>query len=432
VHFNPIKTELRSWMLTRCYALLMASCLFAASAFANAATLQSAVAQPDPSAQNCLDNLRHQALANGYAEPLVSQVFARIQIKPKVIASDRAQAEFVQTFSQYYAKRVTPQRVEQGRNLLVTHQVLLNDIQRDTGIPPQYILALWGLETNFGGYLGNLHTPSALATLACDARRSAFFTREFMAALAILAAGDIAPDDLIGSWAGAIGHMQFMPTTFLAHAVDADQDGRRDVLRSLPDAFYSGAAYLQSLGWDSGFRWGREVHLPANFDYANSGAKNSKPLSEWSVAGVTDTQDHALPKLSLAAAILLPMGHTGPAFLSYANFNIIKAWNRSESYALTVVRLADRIAGAGKLSRPLPDVQLGINEIKALQSSLTQLGYDPGPADGLIGPGTRGAVRAYQVSHNLIADGFPSQDLISQVRNAVKYQPQQVPAKTHQ
>ncbi len=339
---------------------------------------------------------------------------------PRVVAADRAQPEFTQTFTQYYNARVTPTRVAKGRSVLLEHHQLLADVQRETGVPPQYLVALWGLETNFGSYFGKLSIPSALTTLACDGRRASFFTRELFATLRIIAAGDISADRMIGSWAGAIGHMQFMPTTYLDHAVDGDGDGRRDLLGSIPDALTSGASYLARLGWQPGYRWGREVVLPEGFDHALSGRDQWQPLRFWSERGVRDVFGKPLPPLANEAALLLPSGHSGPAFLVYQNFRILMRWNRSESYALSVGRLADRIAGAGRLHTPPPEQRFTTVAIKTLQENLNRLGYDTGKPDGVLGPATRGAIRSFQQAEGLIADGYPSTVLFGAVSAALE------------
>ncbi len=369
--------------------------------------------------QTCVADLRQRALDSGVPDNTVATVMDNVVELPRVISADRAQPEFTQTFTQYYNARVTPARVEKGREMLTRHASFLALVQRETGIPPQYLVALWGLETNYGNYFGTLSIPSALTTLACDSRRADFFANELLAVLKIIAAGDIDADALIGSWAGAIGHMQFMPTTYLAHAVDGDGDGRRDLLGSLNDALTSGAAYLESLGWQAGYRWGREVVLPNDFDHAQAGRSNWQPLSYWSATGITDTFDRPLAEIDLEAALLLPSGHTGPAFLVYPNFKTLMKWNRSESYALSVGRLADRIAGAGRLRAALPSERFATTDITNLQSNLNTLGYDAGKPDGVLGPGTRGAIRRFQQQFGLIADGYPSTELFATVARQI-------------
>lgn len=362
--------------------------------------------------EQCKTQLSALALSQGISNQTVKQVFADVEQIPRVIMSDRTQPEFTQTFTEYYERRVTKRRVDEGRRKLRQHADLLSNIQHKSGVPAQYLIALWGLETNFGAYFGKLSIPSALATLACDDRRPEFFQREFLAVLQIVDRGDIAASALTGSWAGAIGHMQFMPSTFLAHAVDGDGDGRRDLIGNLPDALTSGASYLGSLGWQPGYRWGREVLLDPDFDYTLAGLDRWQPLSTWRELGVTDVFSNPLPGTDLSAALLVPTGHQGPAFLVYPNFRVIMGWNRSEAYALSVGRLADRIAGAGRLQTPLPaveDLRLPIKEVRALQEKLTALGFDAGKPDGILGPGTRKAVSAFQDANDLIADGYPNQ-----------------------
>lgn len=363
----------------------------------------------------CVERLRESAIAEGIAPRTVDDVFAKVEQLPRVISSDRAQPEFTRTFTDYYSRRVTNSRTTKGRRLLQEHNDLLQQIKAETGVPPQYLVALWGLETNFGSYFGNLPLPSALTTLACDKRRPDFFQAQLFAALRIIDAGDIAAAEMVGSWAGAIGHMQFMPTTFLNHAVDADLDGRRDLLGSIADALSSGARYLADIGWQAGYRWGREVILPDNFDYARTGSDNWQPLSEWAQLGVLDVFGNPLKAVDLPSAIVLPSGHTGPAFAVYPNFRVIMKWNRSEHYALSVGRLADRIAGSGRLHRQPAEAPLALATIKQLQENLTALGFDTRGADGILGPATRNAIQRFQKSHGMIADGYPHEGLIARV-----------------
>jgi membrane-bound lytic murein transglycosylase B len=360
--------------------------------------------------EQCKSRLSTLAIEQGITQATVEQVFADVEQIPRVIASDRSQPEFTQTFTEYYQRRVTSHRVEEGRKQLAVQAPLLREIQQATGVPPHYLVALWGLETNFGSYFGKLSIPSALTTLACDTRRAAFFQRELLAVLQIVDRGDIEASALIGSWAGAIGHMQFMPTTFLQHAIDGDGDGRRDLIGNLPDALGSGGSYLQSLGWHSGYRWGREVLLSDDFDYTQAGLDQWRPLSSWRALGVTDVSANPMPDIELEAALLVPTGHQGPAFLVYPNFRVIMGWNRSEAYALSVGRLADRIAGAGRLHNSLPaieDLRVPTEDVIRLQQQLNTLGFDSGEPDGVLGPATRKAISGFQKANSLIADGYP-------------------------
>jgi len=367
-----------------------------------------------PTFDACITELQGTALAEGISPSTVSDVLGSAEYIERVVNSDRAQPEFNTTFTTYYGQRVTAQRIKLGRELLTSHEPLLARLQRETGVPPHYLLALWGLETNFGHYFGNLSIPSALATLACDSRRTEFFANELIATLKIIDAGDLDPAELRGSWAGAIGHMQFMPTTYLAHAVDGDGDGRRDLFGSIDDALTSGGHYLRSLGWKKGFRWGREVRLPSGFDYAATGIEQRQSLSGWAELGVMDAFGNPLPSLALEAAIVVPTGATGPAFIIYDNFDIIMQWNRSQSYALAVGLLADRINGAGQLSTPLPQVEtirVSRAQTLELQQTLNDLGYESGKPDGVVGPATTRAIRSFQASRGLLADGYPNQQL---------------------
>lgn len=368
----------------------------------------------------CTAKLRDQAISQGLSRAAIDEVFTAVELIPRAISADRKQAEFTQTFSDYYNKRVTPTRVTLGRKLYTQHRQLLAKVELSTGVPAQYLLALWGLETNFGNYLGKLSIPSALATLACDSRRGEFFTRELMAVIQVVAREEISAASLVGSWAGAMGHVQFMPTTWLEYAVDGDNDGRRDLYGSLDDALHSAANYLQNLGWEPGFRWGREVVLPKGFDYALTGSDQWQMLSYWHDLGVNDVFGKPLPSLPAKAAILLPMGHQGPAFVVYENFRTIMQWNRSESYALSVGCLADRIAGAGRLSQALPTQQQSALPRAALinlQQALIARGYTPGKPDGILGPATRKAIRAFQQASNLVADGYPNQEVFANLQS---------------
>ena len=262
----------------------------------------------------------------------------------------------------------------------------------------------------------------SLATLACDPRRSGFFSDELMAALRMIDRGDALPERMQGSWAGAMGHMQFLPSAYLRHAVDGDGDGRRDLWDSLPDVMHSAGNFLRALGWQRGLRWGREVLLPGNFDYALAGRDRPRPLSYWVSLGVTDAYGRALPALDIPAAVLVPAGHDGPAFIVYDNFDVIMRWNRSEYYALAVGRLADRIAGAGQLARePDPDEPpVSLDDVRRLQADLVKLGYDPGEIDGIFGAKTRRALSRFQRERRLVADGHLDVESLAAVRAATE------------
>jgi membrane-bound lytic murein transglycosylase B len=358
--------------------------------------------------------LRADALSRGISAATFDQALADFQPIQRVIELDQRQPEFVDTFWNYLDRRVEGRRLTLGKEHLDAQRQLLRDVQARYGIPPALLIAFWGLETNFGGTTGNFPAPIALATLAYDHRRAAFFRNELLNALSILEQGHIPIADMKGSWAGAMGQMQFMPSTFLGYAVDGDGDGRKDIWRSLPDAFHSAANYLQRSGWQANEIWGREVMLPAGFDYAVARLDIKRPLREWSALGVRQADGKPLPQAAMSGAILLPQGHLGPAFLVYRNFDVIMQWNRSINYALSVGHLADRLKGgsAFKLGRDADNRRLTRDQLMEIQSRLGQLGFEPGNIDGIPGSKTRIAIRAYQKAAGLPADGHASASLL--------------------
>ena len=363
--------------------------------------------------ETCVDRLKRQALDTNISPRVVETVFADVRYLPRVIELDRKQPEFSQTFYGYYSQRVTDFRVLQGRKLLEFHSELLNSLARQYGVPAHYLVAFWGMETNFGRHLGKINVLDSLTTLACDPRRSEFFTTELMDALWLVQTGVAGRDTMLGSWAGAMGNMQFMPSTYRRYARDADKDGKADLWNSLEDAFTSAALYLQQLGWEPEWRWGREVLLPQDFDYSLAGRDKPQPLKFWASAGVLDSNKSPLPDLDKTAAVLVPSGHKGPAFLVYDNFNVILKWNLSEFYALSVGILADRIKGEDGLhSQPPKHDPFTISVIKSLQTNLNVLGFDAGKVDGIFGTKTKESLRLFQKQHGFIADGFPHRDVI--------------------
>nr|WP_288144965.1 lytic murein transglycosylase [Marinobacter sp.] len=364
----------------------------------------------------CKARLQEQAIAAGVSSETAGEVMSGVQHLARVIELDRRQPEFTTTFADYLNRRVNEARVSKGRELLQEHEDLLARVTRETGVPAPYLVSFWGLETNFGSYFGKMPVPSSLTTLACDPRRSTFFTEQLIAALRIIDEGAIPADQMEGSWAGAMGHVQFMPTVFLKHAVDADGDGRRDLWNSLPDAMMSAGRFLESMGWNGDYRWGREVLLPENFDYSLADGRRL-PLEEWRNMGITDAFGNALAREPIKAALVVPAGHRGPAFLAYDNFRVIMSWNRSEFYAIAVGHLADRIAGAGKLQNLPPEdaPALSRDNIISLQNALQQRGYEPGKPDGIMGPATRSAIRQFQAANKLVADGYPGESVLAEL-----------------
>jgi membrane-bound lytic murein transglycosylase B len=369
---------------------------------------------PSPDFQQCLAGLQDQARTQGRSDETVDVLIPSLVQQTRVLELDRQQPEFMQTFGRYLAIRVTDTRIATGREKLAQNRVLLESLQRQYGVPAPVLVAFWGLETNYGGYLGTTPSLDALATLACDPRRSAFFTTEFLTALELLEREELDPASMQGSWAGAMGHTQFMPSTWDRYAVDGDGDGRVDLWASEADALASGANFLSELGWVPGLRWGREVRLPEAFDYALAGDGTRRPLAAWADLEIRQANGAPLPSAEVDAKLVVPAGADGPAFLVYRNFDVIMGWNRSESYALSVGLLADRIAGRPGLVRPPPnDEALRVEDVQRLQRALAERGFDPGPADGIWGPATRRALTAYEASIGNVADGYPDAATLS-------------------
>jgi membrane-bound lytic murein transglycosylase B len=366
-----------------------------------------------------LRDLKADARVRGISEITLDRAFRGVAPNPRVVELDRRQPEFTSTFWGYFNRAVSEDRIRDGRAMLARHGALLNRISRQTGVPASVLVAFWGVETNYGRNLGGFNVIEALATLAYDGRRGAFFREQLLAALEIIDQGHISPHAMAGSWAGAMGQMQFMPTTFRDHAVDADGDGRKDIWEDLTDAFGSGANFLADLGWRPDQIWGRQVRLSPGFDLTQSDLDIRKPLADWAALGVTRTDGGALPVVpGIMGSLLLPAGHEGPAFLVYDNFRVIMRWNNSSFYALAVGHLSDRIAGDGPLvgafdrdPAPLRHV-----EVRELQQLLNRLGLEAGPIDGLVGPGTRGAIRRFQAAQGVPADGHADPALLSHVR----------------
>jgi len=368
----------------------------------------------------CIESLQSVARGQGLPEAIVSDVLGALRHQPRVIELDRDQPEFRQSFSAYMNARVSADRVRRGREHYRKHRALLERLSRDYGVPGHYLISFWGMETNFGSYLGRMPTLDSLATLACDPRRSDYFTGELLTALQLVARENLDPSLMRGSWAGAMGHTQFMPSSYMAHAMDGDGDGLIDLWNSETDALTSAANYLANIGWQRGERWGREVRLPKEFAYIKSGTTNSAPLADWQGLDVRQADGSPLPSSDMEASVIVPMGHRGPAFLVYRNFDVIMEWNRSQAYAIAVGHLADRIAGGGRLLADLPDIANAPSrsQILGLQRALHRSGFDPGEPDGLIGPATRSALRAWQEANGRIADGYPDPDTLAAVNSS--------------
>lgn len=351
------------------------------------------------------------ARAAGITDATLHQAFDNVRLVPNVISADQAQPEFTRTVWAYLDTAVSPQRITRGQAQLRNLPPQVNSVPTRYGVPLEIIAAIWGMESNYGSFMGTIPTIDALATLGFEGRREAWAKDQLLAALKILQNGDIARADMVGSWAGAMGQTQFLPSNYLAYAVDADGDGRRDIWGSLPDVIASTANFLARSGWQRGQPWGVEVRLPADFDYGTSDVQQAASL--WAAAGVQSMNGTALPALT-DSSLLLPAGARGPAFLIGTNFRTLLRYNNSTSYALGVSLLAQRLGGGAAVQTPWPrDLQaLSRTQIQMLQTTLNSRGFESGTPDGIMGPATRRGVRDYQRSLRLPADGYPTLELL--------------------
>ena len=352
----------------------------------------------DPVYAACMAGLRSAAEKQGIATATFDAYTKDLAADMSVLGLLDAQPEFTTPLWDYLAALVDEPRVADGQAMLATHHDLLERVALAYGVDPATVVAVWGVESDYGRVSGKRPLLVSLSTLSCFGRRQAFFRGEFLSTLKLLQAGDVRADKLAGSWAGAFGHTQFMPSTYARIAVDFDGDGRRDLIDSIPDALASTANYLAKSGWRTGEPWGHEVTLPAGFDAAQAGRTNRRPLSYWVAKGVVRADGQPLPADDRAAAVLLPTGIAGPAFLVFKNYDAIYAYNAAESYALAIALLADRLRGGGGLvaAWPTDDPGLGRPQRRLLQTLLLARGHDIGAADGMIGAQTRRAILAEQ------------------------------------
>ena len=381
-------------------AAFLALCLSAAAG--------ASAAQPAPTVRAdgfpaFVAALRVDALAKGVTPATFDAAFRGVTPDPAVLARIRGQSEFARPVWEYLVGAVTPARIARGRARAAALGSILSGIEARYGVPAPVLLAIWGIESDFGASGGTVPTIRALATLAAARHRGTLFRDELLAALEVQQRGDVAPDRMLGSWAGAMGQVQFLPSTFLAHAVDVDGDGRRDIWTSDADALGSIAAYLKDLGWNPAVSWGYAVRLPDGFDLTRYAAD----LSDFARRGVRRVDGGDLPNTG-AATVFLPGGAGGPAFLITDNFEVIRGYNTSDSYALAVGHLADRLADGPPLAAPWPGAAARLDKagLQALQAGLSAQGLYAGEADGRAGPKLREAIRRYQIREGLTADGY--------------------------
>ena len=373
----------------------------------------------DQTFEDWLMELRADARSQGISDETLDAAFATVEAPiPRVLELDRSQPEFVQTFTGYMRNRMSQARIERGQALLEEHRELFQRIQNEYGVQPHYLVSFWALESNFGDFTGGFSVINALATLAYDPRRNDMFRSELITALRIIEEGHISAEQMSGSWAGAMGQCQFMPTTFYRYAKDGDGDGRIDIWNSVPDVFASAANFLSQSGWRGDERWGREVILPEGFDFTLTGTGVRKTVTEWNSLGITRVNKSPLGNADLEGSIVLPAGSNGPAFLAYNNFRTTMVWNRSTYYAISVGHLADRFVGGGPIMYMPENEERPMSRelVTELQTLLNAQGVDAGTPDGILGSRTRAAVRAYQEQANLPTDGYPSFELLEQLR----------------
>jgi lytic murein transglycosylase len=381
---------------------------------------------PPPPHENCkntgnfatwLETFKRKAAAQGISQRTIAAALGGQTLNSSVLARDRQQSFFAQTFLDFQAKLATPNRVQSSRRKVAENKATFDRVQKDFGVPASVITGFWALESDFGAGMGKFPIMPALVTLAYDCRRTEMFNDELMAALQIIDRGDMSPSEMIGSWAGEIGQTQFLPTRYLDYAIDYDGSGHPDLFRSDADVIGSTANYMHNLGWRAGEPWLEEVRLTADLPWQEADLLIKHPLDKWSAWGVRRVDGSPLPKSNLTASLLLPMGRNGPAFLAYPNFDVYTQWNQSLNYATTAAYLATRIDGAPAMGRGRgPIVGLDRLQTQELQGLLAKRGYDVGKIDGLAGQKTRTAVKDMQMKLKMPADSYPTPELLAAVR----------------
>lgn len=383
----------------------------------------SANFQPQNHFQSCLANLRSQAIAKGVSGSSYDRYTQNLSPDYSVIERLNYQPEFSTPIWDYLSGLVDDERVQLGQQKLVQHREVLNSVAAAYGVPAETVVAVWGVESNFGAISGRYPLLQALGTLSCEGRRQSYFRGEFFTTMRLLQRGDVTESQLKGSWAGAFGHTQFMPSTYDELAVDFDGDGRRDLVSSIPDALASTANFLKRRGWQTGHPWGFEVNVPAGMSLSGEGRRNKKSLSSWVNRGLTRADGSALIQGNLSgssqAGLMAPAGANGPVFLVFRNFDAIYSYNAAESYALAIAHLSDRLMGqsAFRTAWPTDDAGTSRAERREIQRFLLSRGYDIGEVDGLIGDKTRQAIRQEQIRLGLAATGRAGQQILRAFRN---------------
>lgn len=369
--------------------------------------------------QPWLTALRQEAVTMQIDPAAVDATLTDVVYLPRVIELDRKQPEFVTSFSAYVNRRINPRVVSKGKGMMQDYAGVLYVVEELYQVPREVLVAFWGLETNFGGFTGDIPLASALATLSFEGRRAAFFKKELLNLMRVVERDQRYDSPVVGSWAGATGHMQFMPSTLLKYGVDADADGKIDIWDSYPDIFSSAANYLSQAGWQPGQPVSIQVALPAGFDYSQAQWQQNKPVGEWVKAGVAGVPASVLALQK--AAIVLPQGFDGPAYMVFPNFDVIMQWNRSINYALAVSLLSQQLRqDTYTLQLPPEPPALSYQQMWVLQEALNAQGFDCGAPDGFPGAKTQAAIRRYQASKGLPQDGYAGADLFSRLTAQVQ------------
>jgi lytic murein transglycosylase len=357
-----------------------------------------------------------EAAAQGVSQRAIAEAAPYLTYDQRIVNIDRGQRVFTQTFLEFSDRMAAAYRIQRGAALIKTYAPVFAGIDKQYGVPAPVIVAFWGLESDFGANMGNYRTLSSIASLAYDCRRADRFRAQLLDALRLIERGDLSPDEMIGSWAGELGQTQMMPSEYYQYAVDYTGDGKRNLLRNVPDVLASTANYLVGLGWKRGQPWLTEVRVPANLPWDQADLAIQLPRAKWAAYGVTLADGRPLPTDNLPASLLLPMGRFGPAFLVYPNFQVYLQWNNSLVYSTTAAYLATRITGAPPLHRGNPPPALPFNDVKEMQGLLVRAGYDVGTVDGFLGLKTRQAVKSMQMKYGLPADSYPTAELLARMR----------------
>lgn len=404
--------------MKKAYLRLLCATAFAAAATPALAAPAAATPADLDAYRACLKQLRGDAIKSGVQAATYDAQTASLAPDMDVLSFLDAQPEFKTPIWDYMAGLVDEERIEDGRQALARHADVLARAQAEYGVDPATVVAVWGVESNFGKNLGGRPLLTSLSTLSCFGRRQSYFRGEFFATLKIIQDEHMQPERLAGSWAGAFGQTQFMPSTYLRLAVDFDGDGRRDLVDSVPDALGSTANFLRRAGWQTGQPWGFEVKLPAGMDLAGTGRRNKQPMSAWQARGIKRVDGGALPAGDAPAALLAPAGAQGPVFLVLRNFDALYSYNAAESYALAIAHLSDRLRGDLPFARAWPTDDPGLSraERRELQELLLARGFDIGKPDGVIGARTRQALQTVQGQLGLPADGRAGQKTLKALR----------------